>query len=164
MLASVAPRNTLLLHLVFRTAKSARQTTPNLIKNPRLTPRGIVVTPTKSYAYSLPEGLPNPHLYWNNTVQNRLRRKEYNAHKLYKLGVKAIHDDKGVPLHNRTVEEVLFELSNLRILKESLGRSLINLREIAFTFPESLQTQDRGVVIWALEQMHDRGLSSMTPY
>ena len=80
------------LRLIYGTAKSARQTTPNLIKNPNLTRRGLVTKPNKSYAYEIPENISNKHLYWNNTIQNRIRRKEYNAHKLYKLGIKAIHD------------------------------------------------------------------------
>lgn len=128
MLSAAATSANLFLRIVFMTAKSARQTTPNLIKNPKLSSRGLVTVPPKSYAYELPEGLKNRHLYWDNTVQNRIRRKEYNAHRLYKLGIKAIHDDKGAPLHNRTVDEVLYELSNLRLLKHSLGRTLINLR------------------------------------
>jgi len=120
--------NYLLLRIVFGSAKSSRQTTPNLIKNPRLTTRGVLTTIPKSYAYNLPEDFPNRHLYWNNTEQNRIRRKEYNQHRLYKLGLKSIHDAQGTPLHNRNVEEVLYELSNLRIIKQSLGRTLINLR------------------------------------
>ena len=63
------------LKLIYNTAKSARQTTPNLIKNPILARRGLVTQPNKSYAYDLPEDLPNRHLYWNNTIQNRIRRK-----------------------------------------------------------------------------------------
>lgn len=104
MLSLARTTNSLFLRIIFGTAKSARQTTPNLIKNPKLTPRGIFSPPSKSYAYNLPENLKNRHLYWDNTVQNRIRRKEYNGHRLYKLGIKAIHDDKGVLLHNRTVE------------------------------------------------------------
>lgn len=84
--------NSLLLRLAFFTAKSARQTTPNLIKNPRLTERGLLKYPNKSYAYEVPADLPDRHLYWDNTAQNKLRRKEYNTHRLYKLGVRAIHD------------------------------------------------------------------------
>lgn len=138
--------NNLLLRIIFGTAKSARQTTPNLIKNPKLTPRGIFSPPSKSYAYNIPENIKNRHLYWDNTVQNRLRRKEYNAHRLYKLGIKAIHDDKGTLLNNRTVDEILFELSNLKLLKESLGRTLINLREIALNFPNVMKGEDKPIV------------------
>lgn len=65
----------LLLRIVFMTAKSARQTTPNLIQNPRLTKRGILTITPKSYAYDIREDLSNRHLYWNNTVQNRIRRR-----------------------------------------------------------------------------------------
>jgi hypothetical protein len=67
--------NNLFLKIAFFTAKSARQTTPNLIKNPRLTSRGIISPPNKSYSYEIPENMPNSHLYWNNTLQNKLRRK-----------------------------------------------------------------------------------------
>lgn len=129
----------LALKIAFFTSQSARQTTPNIIKNPILSKRGIVKPPPKSYAYNLPENLPNRHLYWDNKVQNRLRRKQYNAHRLYKLGIRPIHDDQGTPLHNRPVEEVLYELSNLRLIKESLGRTLINLREIVETFPDVMR-------------------------
>lgn len=150
MLTSTQNHSNLFLRLVFATAKSRRQTTPNLIKNPRLTKRGILSKPSQSYAYDLPENLPNRHLYWDNTVQNRIRRKEYNAHKLYKLGIKSVHDEKGLPLNNRSVDEVLQELSNLKLLKESLGRSLFNLRDIATNFPEVMKSQDRAIVEWAL--------------
>lgn len=164
MLSLTKTTNSLFLKIVYMTAKSARQTTPNLIKNPRLTSRGIISPPSKSYAYDLPDNLKNRHLYWNNTVQNRIRRKEYNSHRLYKLGIKSIHDDKGVPLHNRTVEEILFELTNLRLIKESLGRTLYNLRDIAFNFPEVMKTEDKDLVLWSLDQVHDRYLGSMTLY
>lgn len=86
----------------------------------------------------MPEGTPNAHLYWNHTVQNKLRRQDYNANRLYKLGIRPVHDEKGVPLNNRTIEEVLFELSNLKVLKNSLGRTLFNLREIFDRFPETM--------------------------
>jgi|JI6StandDraft_1071083.scaffolds.fasta_scaffold137633_2 hypothetical protein len=128
MLSSTRTTHSLFLRIAYLTAKSARQTTPNLIKNPKLTSRGILSPPSKSYAYDLPDTLKNKHLYWDNTVQNRIRRKEYNSHRLYKLGIKAVHDDKGVPLCNRTVEEILFELTNLKLIKQSLGRTLYNLR------------------------------------
>jgi len=108
MLSSAKIASTLLFRVTFLTSQSARQTTPNLIKNPTLARRGIVIPPNKSYAYNLPENLPNRHLYWNHNVQNRLRRKQYNAHRLYKLGIRPIHDDKGTPLHNRPIEEVLY--------------------------------------------------------
>jgi len=75
MFSSYSISNRLLTQIVFFTAKSRRQTTPNLIKNPILTKRGIFKPPIKSYSYEIPENIPNSHLYWNNTVQNRLRRK-----------------------------------------------------------------------------------------
>lgn len=75
MLTYLHSHNNLLLKIVFASAKSRRQTTPNLIKNPRLTSRGIISPPSKSYAYNIPENIPNRHLYWNNTEQNRIRRK-----------------------------------------------------------------------------------------
>ena len=103
MLASAKIAQKLLLRVLFETSQSARQTTPNVIKNPILTKRGILRPPNKSYAYVVPENLPNRHLYWNTTVQNRLRRKNYNSHRLYKLGIRSIHDDKGTALHNRPV-------------------------------------------------------------
>ena len=92
MFLSVNQPNHLLLKIIFQTAKSARQTTPNLIKNPKLTKHGIFSPPSKSYAYNLPQDLPNRHLYWDNNLQNRLRRKEYNHNRRYKLGIKSIHD------------------------------------------------------------------------
>ena len=49
---TVASRLT--LRLVFFTAKSRRQTTPNLIKNPRLTTRGVLTDPPKSYRHIVP--------------------------------------------------------------------------------------------------------------
>ena len=75
MFSSYSIANNLLLKVVFFTAKSARQTTPNLIKNPRLTERGILQPTSKSYAYQIPANTPNSHLYWNHTEQNRLRRR-----------------------------------------------------------------------------------------
>ena len=51
MFSSYAITNRLLTQIVFFTAKSRRQTTPNLIKNPILTKRGIFKPPIKSYAY-----------------------------------------------------------------------------------------------------------------
>lgn len=103
MISPYSIANNLLLKVVFFTAKSARQTTPNLIKNPRLTKRGLLQPTPKSYAYEVPEGVPNAHLYWNNTIQNKLRRQKYNEHRLYKLGIRPAHDEKGNPLNNRTV-------------------------------------------------------------
>jgi len=54
MLSSYTISNSLLTRIAFFTAKSARQTTPNLIQNPRLTARGIIKTPSKSYAHVIP--------------------------------------------------------------------------------------------------------------
>jgi hypothetical protein len=83
----------------------------------------------------VPEGTPNAHLYWNNTLQNKLRRQNYNANRLYKLGIRPIHDENGVALNNRPVEEVLYELTNLKVIKSSLGRTFANFREILQRFP-----------------------------
>jgi hypothetical protein len=164
MISSSANSRDLLLRLAFFTTKSRRQTTPNLFQNPKLTERGIITKQPKSYAYNVPQTVPNHHLYWNHTLQNKIRRTEYNAHRLYKLGIKPIHDAQGKPLNNRTIEEILYELSNLRLLKESLGRTLANLREIATRFPEVTKGQDLSIVHWALDQLEARNISSMTPY
>ena len=43
----------LTLRLVFFTAKSRRQTTPNLIKNPKLTERGILTRQPRSYRHAI---------------------------------------------------------------------------------------------------------------
>jgi hypothetical protein len=59
---------------------------------------------------------------------------------------------------------VLYELSNLGLLKKSLGRALVNLREVALTFPEVMKGEDRKIVEWAVQQLHDRNLPSMTQY
>jgi hypothetical protein len=55
------------IHSYQFTMKSKRQTTPNLIQNPKLTKYGILQRIPKSYDYNLPETLPNRHLYWNIT-------------------------------------------------------------------------------------------------
>jgi hypothetical protein len=80
------------------------------------------------------------------------------------LGIKPIHVAQGKPLNNRTIEEILYELSNLRLLKESLGRTLVNLREVATRFPEVTKSKDLSIVHWALDQLAARNISSMTPY
>ena len=55
MLTKINNPNNLVLRIIFSTAKSRRQTTPNIIKNPRLTPRGILSkTNSKSYAHNIP--------------------------------------------------------------------------------------------------------------
>jgi hypothetical protein len=164
MISPYSIANNLLLKVVFFTAKSARQTTPNLIKNPRLTKRGLVQPTSRSYTYEVPEGTPNAHLYWDNTLQNKLQRKNYNANKLYKLGIRAIHDENGTPLNNRTIEEVLYELSSHKIIKASLGRTLINIREILERFPETMKGENSEIVLWTLEQLDKRNLTSMSYY
>jgi hypothetical protein len=73
------------------TAKSRRQTTPNLFQNPKLTKHGLIEPIPRSYDYNLPEDLPNRHLYWDRTVQNKARRVKYNSHRLEKLRIKSIH-------------------------------------------------------------------------
>jgi len=55
-------------------------------------------------------------------------------------------------------------LSSLKLLKESFGRTLINLREIALTYPQILKTSDKDIVDWALNQVDTRNLPTMTPY
>jgi hypothetical protein len=57
------------------TMKSRKQTTPNLIQNPKLTKHGIIKRIPQSYDYDLPQTLPNRHLYWDRSVQNKLYRK-----------------------------------------------------------------------------------------
>lgn len=47
-------KSNMLVRIVYGSAKSSRQTTPNLIKNPKLTERGIIKPISKSYAYNLP--------------------------------------------------------------------------------------------------------------
>ena len=54
MISPYSIANNLLFKVVFFTAKSARQTTPNLFKNPRLTKRGLVQPTSRSYAYEVP--------------------------------------------------------------------------------------------------------------
>lgn len=54
MISSYTITNSLLTKIIFLTAKSRRQTTPNLIKNPILSKRGIFKAPEKSYSYEIP--------------------------------------------------------------------------------------------------------------
>lgn len=85
----------LCIKIIYGTKQSRAQTTPNLFKNPHLTPRGFDYKQPKSYDYDLREDLPNRHLYWNKTEQNRLSRKRYHTHRLYKLKINPIHDSEG---------------------------------------------------------------------
>lgn len=102
LLAQSLGGHNLLLRLVFGTKQSARQTTPRLFKNPRLTSRGYLPLRSRSFSYEIPPDTPNRHLYWNNTEMNRLLRRRYNANRLYKLGIRPIHRD-GVRIYERTL-------------------------------------------------------------
>lgn len=64
---------------------SRRQNTPRVIKNPRLTLQGITPKKKSSYDYDLPPDLPNRHLYWDRTKENKRMRSQYNQRKLKKL-------------------------------------------------------------------------------
>ena len=92
--------NHLITKIIYQTRKSKMQTTPTLFKNPKLTPQGIFQKPQKSYDYNLPENLPNRHLYWNRTEENRASRKRYNENRLFKLKINPIHEN-GVRTYNR---------------------------------------------------------------
>lgn len=59
---------------------------------------------------------------------------------------------------------MLYELASLKVVKGSLGRTLINLREILERFPEVLDTQDRAIVEWTLNQIDQRNLPSLGHY
>lgn len=93
--------NELATKIIYQTAKSKKQTTPNLFQNPRLTPYGLVEKKQKTYDYNLPEDLPNRNLYYNRTESNRLSRKRYHEHRLYKLKINPIHDAEGNRIFNR---------------------------------------------------------------
>lgn len=93
----------LLKNIVFYTKKSRRTTTPRPFNNNRLTPHGIVVKQPRSYDYQLPEDLPNRHLYWNRTEQNKVARKRMTELRMYKLKINPIHDENGNRLLNRSV-------------------------------------------------------------
>ena len=67
--------HSLLTTIAFYTRKSRRTTTPKPFNNPRLTPNGIVTKQPRSYDYDLPDDLPNRHLYWDRSAQNKIARK-----------------------------------------------------------------------------------------
>ena len=114
----------LLKNIVFYTKKSRRTTTPKPFNNPRLTTLGILTKKPKSYDYDLPENLPNRHLYWNRTEQNRIARKRMQESRLYKMKINPIHDENGKRLFNRELPELVAELGSLSLIKESVGRTI----------------------------------------
>lgn len=128
--------NQIFTRIIYGTKKSKQQTTPRLFKNPKLTPDGILQKPQRSYDYNLPENLPNRHLYWHKTEQNRIYRKRYRQHKLYKLKIDPIHED-GKRTYNRDINLILSELTSLKIIKQSIGRTFENIYELISRFPES---------------------------
>jgi len=82
----------LLKNIVFYTQKSKRTTTPKPFNNPQITPQGILTKQPRSYDYQFYENLPNKHLYWNRSVENKISRKRYNRSKLNRLSINPIHD------------------------------------------------------------------------
>lgn len=86
-------RMRVMLRVAFDFTKiSKSQNTPRLFKNPALTPRGIVRKMPKTYNYDLPEDIPNRHLYWDRTVQNKKARIRYQTEKLRKLKINSIYN------------------------------------------------------------------------
>ena len=117
MLARSERISCLLKNIVYFTKKSRRTTTPKPFNNPSLTTRGILQKQPKSYDYDLPEDLPNRHLYWDRTKQNRLARKRMSESRLYRLKINPIHDDQGKRLFNREVSEIAAELGSIPLIK-----------------------------------------------
>lgn len=59
---------------------------------------------------------------------------------------------------------MLYELASLHIVKASLGRTLINLREILERFPEVLDSENKAIIEWTLNQIDRRNLPSLGHY
>lgn len=59
---------------------------------------------------------------------------------------------------------MLYELSSLHIVKASFGRTLVNLREILERFPEVMESENKAIVEWTLNQIDQRSLPSLGHY
>lgn len=142
----------LVKNIVFYTQKSKRTTTPKPFNNPQLTPQGIKTKQPRSYDYDLYEGLPNRHLYYNRSEQNKVSRKRYNRAKLERMSVNPIHDEQGNKLPTRDPNVLVAELTSLPVIRQSINRTLVNLYEAMATFPDRFlgEGPDADAVLFAL--------------
>lgn len=120
--------------VLFFTSNSRKQTTPKLIRNPRLTKKGLLEVKPKSYNYDLAAPhVTNKHLYWNRVEQNRILRSQYRLRKFKKLGIRPLYAP-GVQPIERPLAELLRELRDRRLIMVSPERTLANIIELVKRF------------------------------